>query len=41
MAAQELVATQRDGDVLIIRLANPESRNSMTMDMREDRKSVV
>lgn len=41
MAAQELVATQRDGDVLIIRLANPESRNSMTTDMREQLGAAI
>ncbi|KAG1258157.1 hypothetical protein G6F65_015672 [Rhizopus arrhizus] len=41
MAAQELVATQRDGDVLIIRLANPESRNSLTMDMREQLGAAI
>ncbi len=41
MAAQELVATQKDGDVLIIRLANPESRNSMTMDMREQLGAAI
>ena len=41
MAAQELVATQRDGDVLIIRLANPESRNSMTMEMREQLGAAI
>lgn len=41
MAAQELVATQRDGDVLIIRLANQESRNSMTMDMREQLGAAI
>lgn len=41
MAAQELVATQRDGDVLVIRLANPESRNSMTMDMREQLGAAI
>jgi 2-(1,2-epoxy-1,2-dihydrophenyl)acetyl-CoA isomerase len=32
---QELVQTERDGAVLIIRLSNPKSRNSLTMEMRE------
>ncbi|WP_454689723.1 enoyl-CoA hydratase/isomerase family protein [Achromobacter aloeverae] len=30
----DLVATERDGPVLIIRLVNPKSRNSLTLEMR-------
>ncbi len=33
--AQNLIVTERDGGVFIIRLTNPQSRNSLTMEMRE------
>lgn len=33
--ARDLVVTERDGGVLIIRLSSPENRNSLTMEMRQ------
>lgn len=39
--AQELVVTKRDGAVLIIQLANPKNRNSLTMEMREQLSAAV
>lgn len=38
---QELVRAERDGAVLIIRLSNPKSRNSLTIEMRKQLGDAV
>lgn len=39
--AQELIRIERDGSVLIIRLSNAKSRNSLTIEMREELGEAV
>lgn len=41
MSNGQVVTTQREGSVLVIRLSSPENRNSMTMEMRRQLGAAV